>query len=94
MNSFWYRYRKKSVFETFIHFTTTLGFLLYTYREETLIFNDGSTTPMKQTLVIDIAYEVAHQWTGNLVTLNWWSYSWLHGGFAALLKYYISDIVG
>ena len=59
-----------------------------------LFLTNQSTTPMKQSIVSTIAYEVAHQWFGNLVTLDWWSYSWLNGGFAALFKYYISDIVG
>ena len=35
--------------------------------------------------------ELAHQWFGNLVTMDWWSELWLNEGFATWVGWYAID---
>ena len=45
-----------------------------TYRENALLIDeDHSSLSNKQYVALVIAHELAHQWFGNLVTMEWWT---------------------
>ncbi|CAK9179919.1 unnamed protein product [Ilex paraguariensis] len=67
---------------------------LITYREMELLRDDlHSTVANTQRLVIVVTHEVAHQWFGNLVTMEWWTHLWLNEGFATWVSYLVTDIL-
>ncbi|XP_055853626.1 membrane alanyl aminopeptidase-like [Episyrphus balteatus] len=67
---------------------------LLTYRERSLLYDEGSTTlSAKQSIAGVIAHEQAHMWFGDLVTCQWWSYTWLNEGFARYFQYFMTHEV-
>lgn len=63
-----------------------------TYRETALLVDPkNSSTASKQYVALVIAHEIAHQWFGNLVTMEWWTHLWLNEGFASYIEYLAVD---
>lgn len=65
---------------------------LVTYRTVRLLYEEGKTSDStKQSIAYVVCHELAHQWFGNLVTMEWWSELWLNEGFATWVGKYAVD---
>jgi puromycin-sensitive aminopeptidase len=63
-----------------------------TFREIGLLFDEKHTSIGTKEIITEvIAHELAHQWFGNLVTMEWWTHLWLNEGFASYIPYLVID---
>ncbi|KAM0440052.1 hypothetical protein ACHAPT_001155 [Fusarium lateritium] len=65
---------------------------LITYRVVDLLLDEKTSSAITKKRVAEVVqHELAHQWFGNLVTMDFWDGLWLKEGFATWMSWYSSN---